>query len=418
ASGVIFVHGSETIIHPNSDTKYEFHQDSNFYYLSRVHEPGFAATYNIALEMAILFVNHVSDDKAVWIGVPPSLDTYCIAHGVDQAHYTFDVEKVLSALKPSTVYMLKYTNTEQLGALLASIINHRTLLDPLHEARVFKDKFDIDVMRRANCQVCGRFVGLVLSKNSMYKAYGSIAACGHIAAGLHYAKNNQLLENADEMILVDAGATFENYASDITHTWTVGLTFLPLCRDIYEIVLDMQKQVIQACGPNKQWEDMHNPANSVAAQGLIKLGILHGLIKAILDNFVVGYFMPHGIGHLIGTAHLIGIDTHDVGGYPTGTERVNEPGLWYLHACREMMFNMMFTVEPGLYFVNNMLSGANSLPEIAQYIDFDKVAEYRCVGGIQIEDNIIITESGYDNLMACSKDVDELESIRAIAYKQ
>ncbi|KAJ2575217.1 hypothetical protein GGH19_003169 [Coemansia sp. RSA 1807] len=432
ASGVIFVRGGETIIHPDSDTEYEFHQDSNFYYLSGVCEPGFAAAYDIASDTAILFVNHVSADEAVWIGVPPSLDAYRVAHGFDQAHYTFDVEKVLSTLKPSTIYTLEYMNTEQLGASLASTINCCALLDPLHEARVFKDEFEIDVMRRANrissdahvtlmketrlgmneAEVRGRFVGLVLSKNSMYEAYGSIAARGRNAAVLHYTKNNQLLDNADEMILVDAGATFENYASDITRTWPVGPTFSPLCRDIYEIVLDMQKQVIQACGPNKQWEDMHNLANRVAAQGLLKLGILRGPIEAILDNFVVGYFMPHGIGH------LIGIDTHDVGGYPTGTERVNKPGLRYLRARREMLPNMVFTVEPGLYFVDDMLNDAKSLPEVAQYIDFDKVAEYRCVGGVRIEDNIVITESGYDNLTACPKEVDELESIRAVAYKQ
>ncbi|KAJ2827976.1 hypothetical protein IWW50_001615 [Coemansia erecta] len=429
ASGVIFVRGGETIIHPDSDTEYEFHQDSNFYYLSGVREPGFAAAYDIASDTAILFVNHVSADEAVWIGVPPTLEEYRKKHGFDAAHYTHDIDNVLGALKPSVVYTLPHHKTAQ--QLSALSVDTEQLLEPLHEARVFKDAVEIEIMRRANrisgdahialmretragmneAEVRGRFVGLTLAQNCMYEAYGSIAARGRNAAVLHYTKNNQQLDNPDEMILVDAGATYENYASDITRTWPVGATFSSHCREIYQVVLDMQKQVIAACAPHKQWQDMHILANRVAAQGLLALGILDGPLDDIMDNYVVGYFMPHGIGH------LIGIDTHDVGGYPKGTKRVEKPGLRYLRASREMLPNMVFTVEPGIYFVDDMLEDARSKPEVARFINFDKVAEYRKVGGVRIEDNIVITESGYDNLTCCPKEVNELEAIRAVAYK-
>ncbi|KAJ1731508.1 hypothetical protein LPJ61_002500 [Coemansia biformis] len=430
SAGVIFVHGGETLVHPDSDTEYEFHQDSNFYYLSGVSEPGCAAAYDIASGTAILFVRHVSADEAVWIGVPPALEDYRIAHGFDEAHYAHDIGAVLDALKPAVVYMLPHHKADQLGMVLELAVDREKLLPAVHDARVFKDDAEIAIMRAANrissdahvalmkeirvgmneAEVRGRFAGLVLAGGCSYEAYGSIAARGRNAAILHYTANNQQLDSDAEMILVDAGGTFQNYASDITRTWPVGPAFSPECRAIYQVVLDMQSAVLDACAPHRQWEDMHLLANRVAAEGLLKLGILQGDLDSIMAHHVVGYFMPHGIGH------LIGIDTHDVGGYPQGVDRIDRPGLRYLRARREMLPRMAFTVEPGLYFVDAILADAKADPAVACFIDFDKVAEYRKVGGVRIEDNIVITDSGHDNLTTCPKDVASVEAIRAAAY--
>ncbi|KAJ1659146.1 hypothetical protein GGF38_004126 [Coemansia sp. RSA 25] len=122
--------------------------------------------------------------------------------------------------------------------------------------------------------------------------------------------------------------------------------------------------------------------------------------------------MPHGIGH------LIGIDTHDVGGYPAGTERINKPGLRYLRARRELLPRMVFTVEPGLYFVDAILAEAKAAPAVAQHIDFDAVALFRSVGGVRIEDNIVITDTGNENLTSeCPKEIADIEALRAGAYQ-
>ncbi|KAJ2491361.1 hypothetical protein IWW37_002350 [Coemansia sp. RSA 2050] len=427
-TGVILVYGSETLIHPDSDTEYEFHQNSNFYYLSGVAEPGFAAAYDISTRTAILFVPHVSADEAVWIGVPPSLEEYRAAHGFDAAYYTRDISEVVGALKPSAVYTLPENASACAAYPLAPVEKLRAAV---HEARVYKDDYEIEIMRRANqisssahvalmrearqgmveTELRGRFVGLVLAQGCSYEAYGSIVARGRNAAVLHYTKNNMVLDDASDVVLVDAGGTFGNYASDITRTWPVGPRFTDNAREIYSIVLDMQKTVISACAPLKQWEDMHALAAQVAAEGLLRLGILTGDIVGILANHVVGYFMPHGIGH------LIGIDTHDVGGYPAGTERINKPGLRYLRARRQMQPRMVFTVEPGLYFVDAILAEAQATPAVAQFIDFEVVKRYRSVGGVRIEDNIVITESGNDNLTSeCPKEIADVEALRASAY--
>ncbi|KAI7832909.1 peptidase M24, structural domain-containing protein [Kickxella alabastrina] len=428
-SGVIFVRGGDIIVHPDSDTEYEFHQDSSFYYLSGVIEPGYAAAYDIASSTAILFANHVSADEAVWVGVPASLDEQRATYGFDQAHYTHDIESVISALRPERIFALAHHSTENLGS--AASIDTERLLDAVHEARVFKDDHEIAIMRRANAissaahevlmreakqgmneaELRGRFVGLVLAQGCSYEAYGSIVARGRNAAVLHYTKNNMALADASAMVLVDAGGSLSCYASDITRTWPIGAAFSAECRAIYAVVLAMQKAVIEACAPHRQWQDMHLLACRVAAQGLVELGMLRGDLDDIMARHVVGYFMPHGIGH------LIGIDTHDVGGYPRGTERINAPGLRYLRARREMLPRMAFTVEPGLYFVDAILAEARDTPAVAQHIDFGVVAKYRAVGGVRIEDNIIITETGCDNLTTCPKEIAEIESIRATAYQ-
>ncbi|KAJ1960127.1 hypothetical protein GGI12_003970 [Dipsacomyces acuminosporus] len=431
SSGVIFVRGAEIIVHPDSDTEYDFHQDSNFYYLSGVRESGFAAAFDIASTKAILFVNHVSADEAVWIGVPPSLEEYRAAHGFDEAHYTQDIESVLSALNPDKVYTLPHHSTEQLGASLASNVDSEKLIEAVHEARVFKDAYEVEIMRKANkisgdahlalmkearlgmneSELHGRFVGLVLAQGCSYESYHSILASGRNAAVLHYTKNSKQMDDGSEMILVDAGGQYKDYASDITRTWPLGPKFSPECRDIYQVVLEMQKAVLDACAPHKQWEDMHILANRVAAEGLLKLGILRGDIDEIMSNYVCGYFMPHGIGH------VIGIDTHDVAGYPKGVERINKPGLRYLRARRELLPGMALTVEPGLYFVEAILADAKANPDVAKHINFDVVDKYFKVGGVRIEDNIVITEAGIDNLTTCPKEVAELEAIRTAALQ-
>ncbi|KAJ2383792.1 hypothetical protein H4S02_005131, partial [Coemansia sp. RSA 2611] len=198
-TGVILVYGSETLIHPDSDTEYEFHQNSNFYYLSGVAEPGFAAAYDIGTRTAILFVPHVSADEAVWIGVPPSLEEYRAAHGFDAAHYTKDISEVIGALKPSVVFTLPENASACNAYSLAPVEKLRAAV---HEARVYKDDYEIEVMRRANqissaahvtlmrearqgmieTELRGRFVGLVLAQGCSYEAYGSIVAKGRNAA--------------------------------------------------------------------------------------------------------------------------------------------------------------------------------------------------------------------------------------------
>ncbi|KNE66928.1 hypothetical protein AMAG_11403 [Allomyces macrogynus ATCC 38327] len=186
-------------------------------------------------------------------------------------------------------------------------------------------------------------------------------------------------------------------------------TFTDEARHIYQTVLNTQIAVIEQLRPGVQWEDMHRVAERVIAQGLIDAGILVGDIEDVLAAHAQAVFLPHGLGH------LLGLDVHDVGGYPKGTERIPEPSIRYLRMRRALEPGMVVTVEPGIYFTALVIENAKNDETVAPFIDFDVVERYMPVGGVRIEDNILITEDGYLNLTDVPKTVEEIEAIMADA---
>ncbi|CEI91867.1 Putative Creatinase/aminopeptidase (Fragment) [Rhizopus microsporus] len=145
----------------------------------------------------------------------------------------------------------------------------------------------------------------------------------------------------------------------------------------------------------------------VACDGLLKAGILVGDKEEIMKHHVVAAFFPHGVGH------MLGLDVHDVGGYPEGTERINEPGIRYLRMRRDLQAGFVVTVEPGVYFCDFLIDPVLNDPVTGKYINRDMLAKYKPVGGVRIEDNIVITQDGYINLTTVPKEIDEIEAICA-----
>ncbi|RUS15515.1 Xaa-Pro dipeptidase, partial [Endogone sp. FLAS-F59071] len=156
-------------------------------------------------------------------------------------------------------------------------------------------------------------------------------------------------------------------------------------------------------------------------RGLVKAGILHGDEEELIKSHITAAFFPHGLGH------LLGLDVHDVGGYPAGTERIEEPGIRYLRMRRVLKKGMVVTVEPeyfsptqtqtpitaGIYFCNHMINPLLDNPDMARFIDLEVLARYRPVGGVRIEDDVLITEDGYENLTTVPRSVEEIEAIMA-----
>ncbi|OMJ12794.1 Xaa-Pro dipeptidase [Smittium culicis] len=428
SKGVFYVKGAETSIHPDSDTELNFFQDSNMTYVSGVYEPGFEFLYDMNSKRSILFAPFVSADEAVWIGPQPSLSDYKNKYGADHIYYTNDFSTVVNDINPEMIYRIDYQSDSSLSKVKAKIDSTK-LIDAIHEARVFKEAEEIELMKKVNSisgkahidlmkqnligknerNLYSKFVHHILDEGCEREAYTTIVGSGRNSAILHYIRNNANITENSELVLVDAGGSYRGYASDITRTWPVGKHFSPEAKQIYQIVLDMQEAVILAAKPGVQWEDMHILANKVAAEGLLKLGILKGNLDSILESFVVGYFFPHGLGH------FLGIDTHDCGGYPKGVERINKPGLRYLRVRRELKEGMVLTVEPGLYFVSDLINEAKNTQSISQFIDFDMVDKYFKIGGVRIEDNIVITSTGNFNLTNVPKQVLDIEQLRCTA---
>jgi Xaa-Pro dipeptidase len=151
---------------------------------------------------------------------------------------------------------------------------------------------------------------------------------------------------------------------------------------------------------------MHRLATRVILDGLLKAQLVQGDVETLLANHIPALFFPHGLGH------LIGIDVHDVGGYPPGVPRIQEPGIKYLRMRRVLEPGMVVTVEPGVYFVDAILDPAIADPVLSKFLNVPLINRFRSVGGVRIEDDVLITETGSENLTGwIPKSVADIEKV-------
>jgi Xaa-Pro dipeptidase len=237
-------------------------------------------------------------------------------------------------------------------------------------------------------------------------SYPQICGCGKDSATLHYDKNNNVLKKGD-LMLMDMGIRFGGYCSDITSTIPVSGTFTSDQAKIYQIVLSANREVIKNLKPGVFWPDMHLLAERVILKGLIEIGILNNLdIEDMLRDRVCYYFMPHGLGH------FMGLEVHDVGGYLSFTpNRLTQLGLASLRTARYLAVDNVITVEPGIYFIPFLLDQALKDDNLKKYFNL-KVRDFYNFGGIRIEDDVLITEDGAENLTeALPRNVKDIENI-------
>lgn len=208
-----------------------------------------------------------------------------------------------------------------------------------------------------------------------FPSYNSIIASGENACILHYNENDQVLKDGD-LLLVDAGAEFAMYAGDITRTFPINGTFSPAQREIYQLVLNAQKEAMKLLGPDSSIKAANDKAVEIMTAGLVELGILKGDVVTLIQEKAYRRFYMHGLGH------WLGLDVHDVGDY--GEER-----------NRSLEIGMVLTVEPGLYLPND-----DDIPEA-----------YRGIG-VRIEDNVLITDYGCKNLTSgVPKEIGDIEEL-------
>jgi Xaa-Pro dipeptidase len=248
------------------------------------------------------------------------------------------------------------------------------------------------------------FLKTCIEKGCREQAYSGIFASGTSAATLHYVKNDAPLAGKLNLLL-DAGAELRCYASDITRVFPLGgKPFTKESRAIYELVLLMQKTCIDMMKAGIQWEDVHSTAHKVAIQGLLDLGILHGgTVDEIFASRASVAFFPHGLGH------YLGMDTHDTGGNPNYSDK--DAMFRYLRVRGKLPAGCVITVEPGIYFCRFIVEPAIKDPATGKYIDVKVLEKYWEVGGVRIEDNILVTETGIANLTTTPKEVDEVEKL-------
>ncbi len=412
--GGVAVIPSATIIQRNNDTEYEFRQNSDFYYLTGFNEPD--AVLVLAPEhdeySTALFVRERDRAMEIWNGRRLGVEAAAQTLAVDIAYPIGSLAQELPAYLcnvETLYYALGNGDTDAVvrNALADARLKTRragfapdTIADPsptLHALRQIKSARELELMRKS-AEITGRghVAAMRATRPGLYEyeieavleyefhragadreAYESIVAGGDNATILHYRENRDRLADGT-LLLVDAACEYEYYAADVTRTWPVNGRFTPEQRAIYEIVLAAQQAAIDALRPGQPQKAFHHAAVRTIVEGLIDVGLLHGSVDEQIERETYREYYMHGTGH------WLGMDVHDVGRYRdvSDTPVTLEPG-------------MVTTVEPGIY------------------VQRDCNCDERFRGiGVRIEDDLLVTESGTENLTATiPKSIDELEAI-------
>ncbi|TRX88522.1 hypothetical protein FHL15_010561 [Xylaria flabelliformis] len=449
--GIIFLPGQWDVNWEDSDQGPRFRQRRYFYYLSGVNFPGCSVTYDIEADKLTLWIPYTPPATILWFGNTPSPEACLAKSDVHDVKYNKLLSEYLNSRlsKVKTLYVLRASQLPKFAefdSLKPRLHIDTTSLQPvMDEARVIKSDYEIQMIRKANavsseahrevarsmyglsneCQVEAAFLSSCTAQNAHAQAYPVIAGSGPNASTLHYDANNEPLAGR-QLVVLDAGAEWDCYASDVTRTLPIGSTFSSEARAIYDLVHQMQEECIQRIRPGVVFRDLQLHATLVAVKGLLRLGILHnGTADEIFKNGTGSAFFPHGLGH------HVGLDVHDVlskdllrpaGESMWGKRRPIGP-----NSLRTMIKqasattstttsssrdkthnilqpNMVVTVEPGLYFCRPYIEAYFLRSEQhSKYIDQTVLERYWDVGGVRIEDCVLVTEKGFENLTSAPK---------------
>jgi Xaa-Pro dipeptidase len=291
--------------------------------------------------------------------------------------------------------------------------NPEAVVNSLHFDRAKKTEYEIECVRRANQRGARGHVAAERAfreGKSEYEIhleylrgadhveeevpYGNIIALNENGSTLHYYHHTR--DRIDERnlysFLIDAGASYNGYASDITRTYSRK-------NDEFQELIDamdaMQLELVAACRPNTNYIDVHLLAHRKVAELLVRFDFIRGIdADGAVQNRLSSTFLPHGVGH------FLGLQVHDVGGFMADRSGATIPkpeGHPYLRLTRVVDPGMIFTIEPGLYFIDSLL-GELEKSDGARFVNWDKVNAFRKYGGIRIEDNVLVTETGNENL--------------------
>lgn len=423
--GIIFLKGAEIMYRYGTDYEFPFRQESNFWYLTGVNEPEFHTILDIKTGEYHLFSPNRDAQFAVWHGKVREKNEIKNHYKPDHLHYNNDLLTILRKLKPTVVYCLDEEQAEFIEDLSREFtVDTETLQDALTYCRCIKTEQELNLLREAarvnniaHLEVMkaikpGMFeyemkaiFDYHQAKNGLLQdAYNGIHAGGTNSAILHYVENKEKINDGD-LYLIDAGFEKDGYASDVTRTYPANGRFTGDQAAIYQVVLNALNKSIELVKPGIKMEDLHLGACRIILHGLKDIGIVKGDVDEMMENNIFALFFPHGLGH------FLGLDTHDVGGYPKGVERIDRPGIKFLRVRRELMPGMVITVEPGVYFIPALLKPALENSEQAKYLNEEKIRSLFNFGGIRIEDNLIITEDGYENMTDVPKEIKEIESV-------
>jgi Xaa-Pro aminopeptidase len=401
----------------NRDSEYLYRQDSDFYYLTGYNEPDALLVLCPGREHGevILFCRERDARSELYDGERIGPERAAQMLGVDDAFPIDDLDDILPGMLEGRerIYVTLGDYPEFDARLVRYVRGIRAreaggavppmefvaLKHLLHEQRLYKSAAEIRMLKQAVGITCAahrramaacrpgmtelaleaELVHEFMTRGARTPAYTPIVGGGENACVLHYTDNRAVLRKSD-LVLIDAGCEYENYAADVTRTFPVGGTFSRSQQALYELVLEANKQAIASCQVGALFNEPHHAALEVMVQGLVDLGLLDGEPDELLETEAYRVFCPHN------TSHWLGSDVHDVGDYRVdGAWRPLEPG-------------MVLTIEPGIYIPGS--EATEHLP-----------ARFRGIG-IRIEDDVLVTARGPEVLSAAApKEAREVEAL-------
>ena len=441
-SGILLFIGNDESHILVRDTVHKFRQNSNFLYYWGLNEPGLAALIDIENDKEILFGHDLTTEEIVWEGEQPKLADKAKKVGVAE---TADISTLKSKLlnfrkgEKQIQYLPQHLNNNIIKIsdllnipvdivrdkhsvdLIKAVINQRSIkskeeISEIEKALKISHIIHTTAMQKTKVgkyelQIVKHMEKILISKGSRW-AYLPIFTIQGERLHNHYYGNKM---QKGDLVINDTGAESPNrlYSSDITRTFPVSGKFTKKQREIYEIVLKSQLVAINAIKPGVKYLDIHLSVAKIIAEGLNKLGIMKGDIDRAVEDGAHALFFPHGLGH------MMGLDVHDMEdlgedyiGYDDNLNRSNQFGLAYLRFAKELQTGYVITVEPGIYFIPQLIKQWQNENKFEKFINYGKVNEYLDFGGVRIEDNVLVTKIGHKVLgESIPKTVKEIESL-------
>lgn len=439
SSGIaLFIGNFEAPMNYPANT-YSFRQDSDFLYLFGIDIPNLVGVIDIDSGVEIIFGNDVTLDDIVWMGSQPSINELASRCGVANSlpidslmpllsqaitqgrkihflpPYRGDNRIFLSKLMGLNIGDIKAAVSEE---LIRAIVSLRIKKEPIEIEEIESAVNIAYTMHTTAMQMCreGMLEQIIAGTiDGIARAYGAGVSFPTILTmngqTLHNHSHNQILREGRFMV-VDAGAeTNRHYASDITRTTPVNGKFSTMQRDIYEIVLKTNQEAIASTGAGRSNRDTHLLSGRILAEGLKAVGLMKGDIDEAVSVGAHSLFMPHGIGH------LLGLDVHDMEGlgenlvgYGDKNSRSSQFGLSFLRFARQYEEGHVFTIEPGIYFIPDLIERWRAENRHSDFINYSKIEPFIAIGGVRIEDNVAITATGHKVLgTPIPKTIEEIE---------
>lgn len=441
-SGVILFIGNDESHILIRDTVYKFRQNSNFLYYWGMNEPGLTALIDIDNNKEILFGHDLAIEEIVWEGEQKKLAEKAKLVGViktaevstlkgvllnfrkgrKQIHYLpqhldDNIIKISELLNVSVDRVKEKHSVELTKAVISQrSVKSKKEIAEIEKALKISYKLHTSAMRKTKpgkyeYEIVKGMEKILISKDSRWAYLPIFTIRGERLHNHHY--NNKMKKG--DLVINDSGAESPNglYSSDITRTFPVSGKFTKKQKGIYGIVLKSQLTAIKAIKPGVKYLDIHLLTAKIIAEGLKKLGLMKGDIGSAVKAGAHALFFPHGLGH------MMGLDVHDMEdlgedyiGYDDKIKRSEQFGLAYLRFAKELQPGYVLTVEPGIYFIPQLIKQWQSENKFKEFINYEKVNEYLDFGGVRIEDNILVTKNSHRVLgKPIPKTVKEIESI-------